>query len=128
MFSNLLSFLEKKVYEFVCVFFPFNTITFNTLPKTWWDVSDGIVNVNFELLERFIENEKPLEIIETEYNEETKRIWNEIKFLYSWWKQYKTLNIGYENGEYSLAKEEEQEEEATEMLIRLVKIRRHLWC
>jgi hypothetical protein len=127
-FSKQYTFFLHKVYEVKCWFFPRNRITFKTLPKTWWDLSEGIVNVNFELLERFMEEEKPLEFIETDWCEESKQTWDEIKFLYSWWKQYKTLEIGYENGEFSLAKEEEQEKEATEMLLRLVKIRQRLWC
>lgn len=56
--------------------------------------------------------------------------WREVALLYFWWKARVTVedDDGFdENGEYSWDAEERKNEEDTEMLCRLAKVRRVLW-
>lgn len=90
----------------------------------WRDQDERMLCGSFKCLEIFIEEEKGLEHFDWS---ERKEIKQEIEFLYDWWKFKFDLERDsvYEN--YSHEKVEAQEERETEMLVRLIKIRRHLW-
>ena len=79
---------------------------------------------NFKCLEVFIEDEKGIEKFEWAERNEIKQ---EIEFLYNWWKFKRNLEWDFIYEKYSHDKSEAQEERETEMLVRLMKVRRYLW-
>jgi hypothetical protein len=122
----------------------------------WYDSDSQILQANFLILKNFVEKEKPFELIDWDYSEEYRTLAKEIKDLYNWWmveraKEHKALSEEWdkrdlswhteptENGIYRRMiwtgddtkdlhkREEELHEKDTEMLIRLMKIRRSLW-
>jgi hypothetical protein len=122
----------------------------------WHDSDSQILQANFLILKNFVEKEKPFDRIDWDYDDEYRKIGQEIKDLYVWWtveraKEHRELaaewdkrDLSYhfepsENGVYKrmvwtgddtkdlLKAEEELHEKDTEMLIRLMKIRRSLW-
>lgn len=105
---------------------------------SWYDLTYRIPVCLFTELEKFVEQEKGLEMHEWEktlthnnewekdnpyYGQLTPQALNAIEqeVIYKWWKENK-------NREYSTWEEEQKyETEEQEMLIRLVKIYRSLW-
>lgn len=83
-----------------------------TLPssKHWVDSDIVMLHACFQLLKNVVEKEKILEVTNKEY----KKYYDEILFLYEWWE--KKVESDYED-----------DEEADEMLLRLIKIRNFLW-
>lgn len=78
-----------------------------------------------------------MEEFEKDYFNEVKDIKHEMDTVYAWWLNYLKLQkthtqlwnsrISNIDGRALLEKEDQLEDEANEMLIRLMKIRRHLW-
>lgn len=122
----------------------------------WHDSDSQILQANFLILKNFVEKEQPFKYIDWDYNDDYSKLGKEIKDLYVWWtveraKEHAELaaewdkrDLSYhfessENGVYKrmvwtgddtkdlLKAEEELHEKDTEMLIRLMKIRRSLW-
>ena len=84
-----------------------------TLPssKHWVDADIVMLHACFQLLKDVVEKEKILEFINKEYH---KKYYDEVLFLYEWWG--KKAESDYED-----------DQEADEMLSRLIKIRNFLW-
>ena len=119
----------------------------------WYDSDSQILQANFLILKNYVEHEKPFDLIDWDWCDDSRVVAQEIKDLYAWWtvgraKKHKNLNrewqkverneyIPVEGGGFQIkvdprAKElmeieAKLEEEDTEMLIRLIKIRRSLW-
>ncbi len=135
--------IKKKKLE------PFTVHKFRYL-RGWSDVDFKILHACFNFLEDFVEKEKGLENLKSQYDlyrdmsTQDRKDWNiqtkqehknlliktkqehdEVETLYNWWKkEYVPLwKKGGWNGLYN--KENEMKEQ--EMLVRLVVIRRVLW-
>ena len=121
----------------------------------WRDSDAQILQANFLILKNYVEKEEPFHIIDWNWNEENKAAAEEIKFLYKWWtedraaehavleQEWGKLDTSWhfepqENGLSRFVwtgddtkelhqKEHELYEKDTEMLVRLVKIRKFLW-
>lgn len=121
----------------------------------WHDSDSQILQANFLILKNFVEKEEPFKIIDWEWNEETKAAAQEIKTLYKWWTEdrakeqaelaqaWANIKVSWkfepqENGLSRFVwtggdtdavhqKEHELYEKDTEMLIRLIEIRKSLW-
>ena len=122
----------------------------------WHDSDSQILQANFLILKNFVEKEKPFNHIDWDYDDEYRKLGQEIKDLYDWWTverakehaalaaEWNKLDLSWhteptENGLYHRMvwtgddtkdlhqREEELQEKDTEMLIRLMKIRRSLW-
>lgn len=99
---------------------PANVLKIESLPNGWRDKDDVILHACFQLLKDFVEQEKEIiEQIDWKHTEETKKAKEEIDFLYNWWLGRVKEDI--------LTLEEKQYLEDNGMLIRLIKIRKHLW-
>jgi hypothetical protein len=146
------------------------------LKPNYYDMDTRMLHVNFNLLKEFVEKSHYNEIVDYDTNDEDRKIFQEINFLYKWWtqdrnnreKNLKLLEEDHykkfpaklsfvphdldEDGDpitfllLENPKKSEDEEkiykdslfkitdmetnnynEDTEMLIRLMKIRSHLW-
>lgn len=112
-----------------------------------------MLQVNFLLLKRFVELEQPFSYINWEEDEHLSEVGKEIKALYDWWTverprkrqelegEWATIKapefIPLGDGGYTikndsrarklLKKERMLDREDDKMLMRLVKIRHHLW-
>jgi hypothetical protein len=87
-----------------------------SLPKInvrWIDRDMIVLHSCFQILKDVVERENFLEVTPKKYN---KDLWNEVEFLYNWWKE----RINVSNNLF-------QDEEDDEMLLRLMKIRKSLW-
>lgn len=121
----------------------------------WHDSDDQILQANFLILKKFVECEEPFRIIDWDWNEETKVVGEEVKALYRWWTEeraaeHKAVELEWDKRNVSfhfeqvnetaprmvwtgddnkdlLQREEELHQKDTEMLIKLMKIRRFLW-
>ena len=101
-----------------------NLLRIKTINATWCDKDTVMLHACFQLLTDFIEQENPFETIDWEHTEEKKVVKKEIDFLYDWWKD---LLLKNENDEWNSMHNNVQYKEENEMLIRLIKIRDHLW-
>lgn len=121
----------------------------------WYDSDQQILQANFLILKNYVEKEQPFKHIDWNCNKEMKSVAEEIKILYGWWvdgrsKEYEAVwsewkkrdcSYHFETAEDNLLKfvwtgddnsdlhkkEHELSEKDTEMLIRLIKIRKYLW-
>lgn len=121
----------------------------------WYDSDEQILQANFLILKNFVEKERPFDIIDFDHDEEHKKIGEEILNLYTWWKvermqerkdlqdawakrdcsyHFRPSKTGFQEMVWTgddnsdlLKREEELNNKDTEMLVRLVKIRRNLW-
>lgn len=87
-----------------------------TIDADWCDKDMVLLHACFQLLTDFIEKEKADELTDWTMDDKTARAKLEIDELYTWWKDRKKR-------EWS----DEEYERDNEMLIRLIKIRKHLW-
>ncbi|MFH1288964.1 MAG: hypothetical protein ABII25_09775 [bacterium] len=62
-------------------------IKIKTLEKGWHDKDEVFLHAAFQILTDFIEQEKPVTIVDWNADELHKRAWKEIKSLYKWWKE-----------------------------------------
>ena len=114
------------------------------LKPGYYDKDYLILHSCFNLLKDYVEVEKPFEHFVTD--EETKPIWDEVKALYNWWTILRPSRkeiacpsdllehgIGYSSPESSkwaldhADQEQKWNDEDDAMLIRLIKVRHHLW-
>ncbi len=120
----------------------------------WYDSDTRILYGNFQILVEFVEDEEAGERIDWNSDSEHKRIWAEIEELYNWWITDRPArdNSYPKEEDYGLKRdtfmdiedsperrrylkaideknrvEEEWVTEDTEMLIRLITIRKWLW-
>ena len=85
----------------------------------WCDRDMLILHACFQLLTDCVEKEKLLNgHVDWNRTPEDQEIKAEIETLYNWWKERKKEDDDCESRQY---------EEDNEMLIRLIKIRKHLW-
>lgn len=57
-----------------------------TLEKGWHDKDEILLHAAFQLLTDFVEQEQPEKRIDWNHNKTHRRVWKEIKSLYTWWK------------------------------------------
>lgn len=122
----------------------------------WFDVDTKMLYGMFQLLVDFVEKEEAGEVIDWNSDPEHKKVWAEVQELYNWWLERKNRDNGYPDRKdfdledremfdfsddkddpnyrrYQTAvkeakiKDDEFEVEDTEMLIRLVTMRKWLW-
>lgn len=103
-----------------------NVVRCKKLSPTWHDRDHLMLHAAFQCLVDFIEREEPWyfkasdeEIREAwkdfaERGEEEIAAWRELRELYAWWEDYESDDL-------------DQHEFETEQLVRLVKLRGHLW-
>lgn len=73
------------IYRFKCwLWYRYTTIKPRYLGHTWWDRSEVLVDVCFEVLCQFVENE--LNYVNWECSEQHKNAKAEMLELYEWWK------------------------------------------
>lgn len=102
-----------------------NLLRIKTINATWCDKDTVMLHACFQLLTDFIEQENPFESgTDWTHSEEKINVKREIEFLYNWWQ---ALLIKQDNDEWKSMNNKVQYEEESEMLIRLIKIRSHLW-
>lgn len=120
----------------------------------WNDSDRQILQANFLILKNFVEKEKNFELIDWDSDERSASAAKEIEILYRWWTfdrivEHKKLSDDWKNCKTSYRfandgdvykmihtgddtkklylREQELYEKDTEMLLRLIKIRQHLW-
>ena len=92
--------------------------TLSDCKDDWCDKDVVMLHACFQLLTDCVENEKLLDgHIDWTVSEEEKKIKTEIETLYNWWKERKNKDDW----------DSIQFDKDDEMLIILIKIRRHLW-
>lgn len=110
------------------------------LEPTYWDCDTRILHGAFTPFKNFMDNiyedkghviwdyseVEPDEHIPQEYIDERKELWNEMETLYYWWVT-RDLREDILNEKWTLEAEEAFYKEETEMLKRLMDIRRCLW-
>ncbi len=89
-----------------------------SLTENWCDKDVAILHVCFQLLKNFVEQEdEMIQVIDWEQTQDTKKAKEEIYYLYNWWlERAKKEDL-----------DQEQYNKDTEMLKRLIEIRKHLW-
>jgi len=96
----------------------------STLTGDWCDNDIVLLHACFQLLADCIEKEHLfMGHVDWTLTEESKATKREIEELYEWWKKRRNLQVT--DGWSEL--EKTQYDKDTEMLIRLIKIRQHLW-
>jgi pyruvate/2-oxoacid:ferredoxin oxidoreductase beta subunit len=103
---------------------PGNVLKISTLDEEWCDKDRVMPHACFQLLTDCVEEEKLYEFTDFEHNPESKKVKKEIDELYQWWNTRISPGKNVQNNENET---EEQYQEDNEMLIRLIKIREHLW-
>ena len=80
--------IRYKWYDIRCaVWDRYNVIKVDTLPPTWQDTDEKLLHVCFQLLVDYVEKEKCFDRIDWDYDEDHKKIGDEIRELYHWWKE-----------------------------------------
>lgn len=98
---------------------PGNKIHIPALNEEWEEIDKMMLFACFTLLEKYVKEEAHLN--DWEDSEKQKKVKDEIDVLSHWWNYRKKLEEG-------LVEETKlQEQEDTEMLIRLIQIRCELW-
>lgn len=96
---------------------PGNLIALTGLNADWEEIDTMMLYACFNLLERFVQEE--MHLTDWEVSDVQQRVKQEIDDLSVWWNQRKLAHQDLE--------EEEQQQEDTEMLLRLIQIRTYLW-
>jgi len=104
---------------------PSNKLTIHTLSENWSDKDHVMLHVCFQLLTDRIENENLIDgHVNWTADEEHINVKKEIESLYNWWK----IRVKKElDDQLDPIWTENQCEEDTEKLIRLMKVRKFLW-
>lgn len=90
----------------------------------WRDRDMLILYACFNLLQAYVEQEDPFGFIDWDDNLVAQHIGNEIRALYAWWTEERPMRNQIQS---SYEAYESFDIEDDEMLLRLMKIRRHLW-
>lgn len=73
-------------YRFKCwIYHRYSTVKSRYLSHTWVDKDKLLVHTMFEILSKYIEDEKPDQIIDWSSNETSAEAWEELNRLYEWW-------------------------------------------
>ena len=96
---------------------PGNLIELTGLNTDWEEIDTMMLFACFTLLERFVQEE--MHLTDWEVSARQQQIKKEIDDLSTWWNQRKLAHQDLED--------EEQQQEDTEMLLRLIQIRTYLW-
>ena len=134
-----------------------NVVKIKTLPPTWIDADTKLLHSSFKIFCDVIEKEKILDNISFDYTDEIERVkkedWGdgknkeqeefikqlqeahtikqteekEIKDLYDWWKVRRPKREEDLDNNFNYDNEDNSYQEDTDMLIRLMKIRKCLW-
>lgn len=103
---------------------PANILKISTLDKEWSDKDIVLLHACFQLLTDCIEKENLLKTTDWNQDEDFEKAKIEIDELYNWW----TNRLKAEkDSQIDPIWTENQYDIDTEMLIRLVKIRKYLW-
>jgi hypothetical protein len=102
---------------------PANKLIITSLSKEWADSDEVILHACFEILVYTVEKEKLFKTIDWRHSSKTRKAKNEIDDLYKWWKS----RIKKSGKKSFYDNEAEQYSEDNKMLIRLIRIRHHLW-
>ena len=100
---------------------------------SWHDIDQKMLYANMEMLVSYVEKEDALNFIVWDKTKEECHVKNEIIEIYNWWKDYPNKvkhveeALNDDNDRCWIEEDNELDREATEMLIRLVKIRNYLW-
>lgn len=102
---------------------PSNLLNIKTLHKGWSDKDNVMLHACFQLLTDCVEKEELLKLTDWAQNEELISAKTEIDELLNWWKnrlkaEKDGLDWIWDNGQY---------QKDTDMMVRLVKIRKFLW-
>jgi hypothetical protein len=62
-------------------------LALRSLPNSFIDRDEVLLNAAFQVLVDFVENERPEKIIDWSSDREHKKAWKEISALYRWWKK-----------------------------------------
>jgi hypothetical protein len=102
---------------------PTNKIKFKYVPSTYVEIDHLLFLTTFELFGRYIETEKPFEVIEA--TEDNRALLQVMQELYDWWVKRRAMNASDAiwGQEYDALYKEE-----TANLIKLIEIRGFLWC
>lgn len=65
--------------------FPMN-LAIPTLDDAWHDRDEILLHAAFQVLADFMEQERPGDHIDWNYDEDHRQAWQEINALYRWWK------------------------------------------
>ncbi len=103
---------------------PGNVLKIKTLDNDWSDKDQVLLHACFQLLCDCIEKEKLLDFTDWDHNKSYRDAKKEIDELYVWWKKRAKAQ---QNNELDPVCSEGQYEKDTQMLIRLIKIRKFLW-
>ena len=103
---------------------PSNILKIESLDEGWSDKDNVMLHACFQLLTDCIEKEQLHQLTDWNQNSEFHTAKKEIDALYTWWKNRIELE---DDDELDPIWTENQHEIDTEMLIRLVKIRKYLW-
>lgn len=98
---------------------PGNQILLPDLNQDWEEIDTMILFACFNLLEKYIKQE--MHLIDWETSKQQKNIKKEIDCLMNWWETRKKIHQGL------IGEPENQEDEDTQFLIRIIKIRSALW-
>lgn len=118
-----------------------NRLTISTLKAgEWRDKDEILLHAAFQILVDYVEKEKAGEVIDWNWDEHFKKIWDEIFSLYKWWKELRPVRIdplveanmddkeGFMRAcDLSVKLEKKWEEEDNKNLHRLIDIRSYLW-
>jgi hypothetical protein len=122
--------LNDLWYRLKCRFWhKYNVVICKPLPATWIDRDELILYAAFQILEDYINKEKPAEFTSDVYAEyieacdeknarERDTDWKTIRVLYYWWQERKNLEDHNYFDDYDLD---------DKMLHRLIDIRKYLW-
>jgi len=103
------------------------------VPKYWWDLDHVLQEVNFEIIKSFYEDEYKADIVDWEGTggdslKFTKWLEEAYTYITSYRKVLeKQIENAYPNYKKVEKLEKEMEDKDTEVLINLVKWRRHMW-
>ena len=103
---------------------PANILKIQTLDKGWSDKDNIMLHACFQLLTDCIEKEKLHDLTDWNQDDNFKTAKKEIDELYNWWKN--RVN-DEQSDQVDPIWTENQHDKDTEMLTRLVKIRKFLW-
>lgn len=135
--------LNEAWYWLKCrVWHQYNVVRVRTEPPTWRDSADFVLPLLMQMLTNFVEKERPFEHFDTSFHYDG---WWSIRDIYEWWhirrpervkRQGESLRAWSRNrrttdGDRLFAEhrrlEADGEAEDEAMMIRLIKLRGHLW-
>jgi len=78
--------IAENWYRLKCrVWHRYNTVEATTLDRTYSDVSELMLHINFQMLVTYVEKEEPFEHIDWEDTRAMSSVAKEIRELYQWW-------------------------------------------